>query len=131
MGRRQIEIDIQLVESLAKAGLTQREVCQYLNISEDTLQRRKRDFADFAAIFAKVRLGGMVDAKSQLWQAVKEGRLWAIKAYLIRAGWKPGSSVEVTGPDNMHLLPRTYEIKFTDSHGKRACDEAAIDEGEV
>lgn len=81
MARPKIEIDLAQVEDLAAKGLTQKQICQSVGISEDTLQRRKRDSAVFAASMERGKVRGRVEVANRLFEACKRGNVAAIIWY--------------------------------------------------
>lgn len=88
MPRARIEVDIKAVEAMAQIGLSQREICVRLGISEDTLQRRKRSHADLAAAFTRGRTNMAFALGSKLYEkAMKGDSRAAIFLLQHRCGW--------------------------------------------
>ena len=81
MARPKIKIDLAQVEDLAAKGLTQKQICQCVGISEDTLQRRKRDSAVFAASMERGKVRGRVEVANKLFEACIRGNVAAIIWY--------------------------------------------------
>lgn len=81
MGRAKIEIDTAEVARLAGLGLTQREICASLGISQDTLTRRKVDSADFADAMERGKSESAIEVSSALFEACKHKNVPAIIWY--------------------------------------------------
>jgi hypothetical protein len=81
VGRRRIEIDLAEVERLAAQGLTEEEIAACLNISTDTIGRRKQDNADFAAALKRGRAQGAREVSSALMGQCRQGNTAAIIWY--------------------------------------------------
>jgi len=81
MGRRAIPVDVKKIEELAGLGLTQGEIARCLGISTDTLERRKRDSAGFAAALKNGRARGAQIVANKLMELCKRGNLGAIVWY--------------------------------------------------
>lgn len=81
MSKPRLPIDLRRVEELAGHGLSQREISLSLGISEDTLQRRKRDSAAFAAALQKGQARGAAEVANKLFEKCMAGDLGAIVWY--------------------------------------------------
>lgn len=80
-GRPPIAIDLAAVERLAGDGLTQEEIALALGISDDTLQRRKRDTAAFADAIKRGKANAAAEVANMLMTLVRKGDLGAIVWY--------------------------------------------------
>ena len=81
MARPKIKLDLAKVEDLAAKGLTQKQICLSIGISEDTLQRRKKDSAAFAASLEKGQVCGREKVANKLFEACMRGNVAAIIWY--------------------------------------------------
>jgi sirohydrochlorin ferrochelatase len=77
--RPKIQIDLNRVEELAAQGLSQAEICVSLNISEDTLGRRKKDSADFAEALRRGKTKAATVVSSKLFEMAAAGNVAAIR----------------------------------------------------
>jgi len=80
MPRPKIELDINEIETLAGQGLTQREICYCLGISQDTLNRRKKS-SDFAEAIARGQARSHQRVANALFEKAIAGDLGAIIWY--------------------------------------------------
>jgi hypothetical protein len=76
-GRKPIEIDLAKVERLAGLGLSERQICDSLGISEATLGRRKH-FDDFEGALKKGKARAIANVANRLYELCKEGNTTAI-----------------------------------------------------
>jgi transposase len=110
MSRQKIAIDLKAVEDAAADGLTEAEVAARLNISEDTISRRKKDSADFAEAIKRGKARANAEVSSQLFKKVRRGDLGAIIWYeKTRKGYSDKVLQEVSGKDG-----KAIEIRATD-----------------
>lgn len=77
MGRPKIELDIAQIEALAGRGLTRAEICGVLDISIETLKRRKRDDANVAAAMLRGRSRAAAIVANVIFEAAKGGNIKA------------------------------------------------------
>jgi len=88
--------DLKIVEKMASQGLSQRDIAAALGISEDTLGRRKKDNADFAAAIKKGKALGITTVTSELMKQIKAGNTTAAIFFLkTQAGWKETTVLEL------------------------------------
>lgn len=89
MARKRIALDLAEVERLAGLGLTQGQIAASLGISEDTLGRRKKDSADFAAAIEKGAAFAASEIANVIYDAAKKGDMTAAIFYAkARMGWR-------------------------------------------
>jgi transcriptional regulator with XRE-family HTH domain len=69
------------VERLAEQGLTEEEIATALNVSTDTIGRRKRDSADFADAMKRGRAKGADKVSGALMEQCAKGNTAAIIWY--------------------------------------------------
>lgn len=95
MGRKRIEINLDEVARLAGQGLTEEEIAAALGISTDTLERRKKESADFAAAIKSGRARAADEVSNALMDACRKGNVTAIIWYeKTRRGLSDKSIVE-------------------------------------
>lgn len=78
MARVHIEINIAEVQRLASEGHSEAEIARRLGISEDTLQRRKRDNADFAVAIKRGKATANSNVANKLYSQCMKGNVAAI-----------------------------------------------------
>ena len=81
-GRPLIKIDLKKVEKLAGLGLSEKQICNNLHVSEDTMMRRKRTYADFADAYTRGRARGLEMVAGELRKNVKDRNVQAQMFYL-------------------------------------------------
>lgn len=81
MSRRKIEIDVSQVEALAGRGLTEREICHVIGISQDTLTNRKKSSPCIADAINRGRSKAHAVIANALFELAKSGNLGAIVWY--------------------------------------------------
>ena len=81
MGRKRIDIDVAEVERLAGLGLTQREICASLGISQATLNRRQSDSDDFDSAMERGKASAAQEVSNALFEACKIKNVPAIIWY--------------------------------------------------
>lgn len=87
------------------------EIARALGISQDTLTRRKKDYADFAEAIKTGRAKANIFVGGKLMQAIKAGNIAAIIFYMkTRCGWKETQKIEadVTQREVPDGLPAMY-----------------------
>lgn len=95
MARKEIPIDLRKVEEYAQACDSEEEIARALGISQDTLTRRKKDYADFADAIKRGKAKANIFVGGKLMQACRAGNITAIIFYLkTRAGWKETQRIE-------------------------------------
>lgn len=100
MGRKKIEIDIAEVELLAGLGFSEEEIAISLVISQDTLDRRKKENADIADAIKRGKAKAKRKVTSKLMEKIEAGDLGAIIWYeKTRLGFSDKQTVEHTGKD--------------------------------
>ena len=74
MARKKIELDWETVKKLCEMQCTQAEICGFLEISEDTLQRAcKRELGTtWTEYFAEARKAGKISLRRAQWQKAVE-----------------------------------------------------------
>lgn len=99
-GRTRIEIDIARVAELAGRGLSQAEICLIIGVSEDTLQRRKAESAEFAAAVKRGKAVAAETVSNKLFELAQKGDLGAIIWYeKTRCNRTDKVAHELTGKD--------------------------------
>jgi transcriptional regulator with XRE-family HTH domain len=81
-GRKPFKPDLQRVERLAAQGLSQKQICISLGISEDTLYKYKKINAEFAEALSRGQTQGLQDVSNALYQNALDGNFNAQKLYL-------------------------------------------------
>ena len=81
MGRKKIEIDIQEVEALAGLGFSEEEIAISLGISQDTIDRRKKENADIADAIKRGKAKAKKKVTGKLMEKIEAGDLGAIIWY--------------------------------------------------
>lgn len=100
MPRQEIPIDLKKVEEYAQVCDSEAEIALALGISQDTLTRRKKAYADFAEAIKRGKAKANVFVGGKLMQKIKDGDTTAMIFYLkSRCGWKETSRQEITGKD--------------------------------
>ena len=99
-GRKKIELNLRNVEEAAAEGLNESEVAARLGVSLDTIQRRKKDTAEFAEAMKTGRARAHAAVSSRLMSLIKKGNLGAIVWYeKTRKGYSDRVQQEMTGRD--------------------------------
>jgi len=102
-GAPRIEIDDEILkktEALAAQGLSQEQIASVLGFSRDTLARRKKDNAAFAAALKRGQHKGIAKVANALFQSATGGNLGAQVFYLKnrdRDNWKDRQELEHSG----------------------------------
>lgn len=100
MGRKKIDIDLEEVETLAGLGFSEEEIAISLGVSQDTIDRRKKDTADFADAIKRGKAKAKRKVTSKLMEKIEAGDLGAIIWYeKTRLGFSDKQTVEHTGKD--------------------------------
>jgi len=95
-----MEIDIQEVEALAGLGFSEEEIAISLGISQDTIDRRKKENADIADAIKRGKAKAKRKVTSKLMEKIEAGDLGAIIWYeKTRLGFSDKQTVEHTGKD--------------------------------
>lgn len=95
LGRRPIEIDLKKVEEYAQVCDNEEEIALALGISQDTLTRRKQNYAEFAAAIKRGKAKANVFVGGKLMDQIKNGNIAATIFYLkSRCGWKETQRLE-------------------------------------
>jgi hypothetical protein len=72
-GRPPIEINMQMVETLASIQCTDEEIAAALRVSVDTIARRKQQMPEFAEALQTGKALGRMSLRRLQWQAAKGG----------------------------------------------------------
>ena len=88
MARTKIQIDLRKVEEYAQVCDSEEEIAFALGISQDTLTRRKQEYADFAEAIKRGK------AKANVFVGDTASIIFYMKA---RCGWKETSRNELSG----------------------------------
>src|SRR5690242_12967431 len=72
-GRPVIELDLDLVEDLAAIQCTDEEIAAVLNVSVDTITRRKQKAPEFAEKLAAGRSRGRASLRRLQWRIAEQG----------------------------------------------------------
>ena len=120
MGRPKIEVDLEMVESLARVGCTDEEIAREIGICVASLRNRKKE-QDFLAALKKGRNGAMISIRrAQFIAGVENGNvtmlIWLGKQML---GQRDRHEVEVT--DEL-LLERLRQIR-AEAEAKASAEE--------
>lgn len=100
MARKEIPIDLKKVEEYAQVCDSEEEVALALGISYSTLQRRKKDYDDFAEAIKRGRAKANVFVGGKLMQKIKEGDTASTIFYMkTRCGWRETVRNELSGPE--------------------------------
>ena len=90
-----IQIDLKKVEEYAQVCDSEAEIALALGISQDTLTRRKKDYADFAEAIKRGKAKANVFVGGKLMQKIKEGDTASTIFYLkTRCGWRETQRIE-------------------------------------
>jgi hypothetical protein len=87
-------------ESLAAQGLTLEQTAHSLGISYQTLNEKRKQFAEFSEAIALGKAKGIATVTNSLFKKAKEGDVPAIKYYLNNrdnGNWKDRATTEHTG----------------------------------
>jgi|1185.fasta_scaffold420053_2 hypothetical protein len=72
-GRPLKEIDLVMVEKLAHIHCTDQEIASIVGVSVETMTRRKRDDAEFAAMLEAARSRGKASLRRLQWKLAESG----------------------------------------------------------
>lgn len=98
MARPEIPIDLKKVEEFAQVCDSEEEIARALGVSQDTLTRRKKDYADFADAIKRGRAKANIFVGGKLMQKIRDGDTASIIFYLkARCGWRDVNRTELTG----------------------------------
>lgn len=90
-----IQIDLKKVEEYAQVCDSEEEIALALGISYATLQRRKKDFEEFADAIKRGKAKANVFVGGKLMQKIKEGDTASTIFYLkTRCGWRETQRIE-------------------------------------
>ena len=96
-------IDLAALEELASIQCTDDEIAAVLDVSTDTLGRRKQDDPEFMAAYTKGKARGRASIRRQQWARAQSGSdtmlIWLGKNIL-----GPKDRSELTGADNAPVL---------------------------
>jgi len=81
-GRKPLDIDLKIVQTLAGQGLTDEKIYDYLKISKDTFYRRKRELSEFSDALTQGRAIGEANLANALYQKAVAGSSEDIKYIL-------------------------------------------------
>lgn len=103
-GRKRIAINLRKVERLGGLGLSERQICDALGISDETLRRRKIDSVDFVAALKRGKARACGNVANWLYEQCRQGnttaQIWWEKT---RSGFS--DKVQISGdPDNPLLV---------------------------
>jgi IS30 family transposase len=91
-------LDLARVEELARDGHTEANIARLLNVSQDTITRRKRDSAGFADAIQRGREAAHSDVSNALWRQAKKGNVAAIVWYeKTRRGMRDAQDITSNG----------------------------------
>lgn len=128
MGRQKIEIDLKAVEDAAAEGLTEAEVAARLGISTDTIGRRKKDSADFAAAIKRGKSRADAEVSSQLYKLVTGGHLGAIVWYeKTRKKYSDRTETESITRHEFPQFEKALEKIYGDGNGDAGATDNATD----
>ena len=105
-GRNPTPIDLHQVETLAARGLSQRQICLTLDISESTFIANKRRNAEIVAALERGKAKGVALIAGKLIEAAQNMQPWAIQMYLrtqAREQFGDVQRTELTGKDGKDL----------------------------
>lgn len=89
------------VEALAAQGLTEEQIAHAMGISQDTLARRKAEYADFREAIKKGKAKGIAQISNALFIKAKNGDTTAQIFFLkARAGWSDKPRDDGEGDNN-------------------------------
>ncbi len=101
MPRKKIEIDIQKAKEYASLGLNFSQIADALGVSVDTIERRRKDSADFADAIKKGHASAIIHVCDKLMEAIDGGNVTAMIFFLkTRAGWSEKSSIEISNGES-------------------------------
>lgn len=90
-----IQVDLKKVEEYAQVCDSEEEIALALGISYATLQRRKKDFEEFAEAIKRGKAKANVFVGGKLMQKIKEGDTASTIFYLkTRCGWRETQRIE-------------------------------------
>jgi len=98
-GRPKIEIDLEKVERLAMTCDSKADIARILGISMDTLNRREKEYADFADAVKRGQSKAMSFVTGKLMKAIEGGNITALIFWLKCHGWREINRTELTGAD--------------------------------
>ena len=97
-GRKEVQIDIELVQEYASFGLTIADIALNLGVSLTTLNHRRAMFKEVEAAIERGRAIGHMEVSGSLYRAARSGHVEAAKFYLARRqGWKEVQEHQVGG----------------------------------
>ena len=98
MARTKIPIDLRKVEEYAQVCDSEEEIAFALGVSQDTLTRRKQEYADFAEAIKRGKAKANVFVGGKLMEKIRGGDTASIIFYMkARCGWKETSRNELSG----------------------------------
>ena len=120
MARQRIPIDLKKVEEYAQVCDSEEEIALALGISQATLIRRKKDYADFANAIKRGRAKANVFVGGKLMQKIKEGDTASTIFYLkTRCGWRETQKLDVTTREEAPEGLEEIYAKLTSGDKKR------------
>ncbi len=115
-GRPRKEVDLELLGKLCAMQCTDLEICAVLDISHDTLLRRKKgktSKGSFAYVYKNNKEKGKASLRRMQWQKAREGNttllIWLGKQLL---GQKDKSALEHSGPDGKPIATTNDNIEI-------------------
>lgn len=98
MARPRQVLDLARVEELARDGHTEANIARLLNVSQDTITRRKKDCAGFADAIQRGREAAHSEVSNALFRQAKRGNVPAITWYeKTRRGFRDTQDITSNG----------------------------------
>lgn len=100
-------INLSQVESMAAIGMTIEQISAALGVSEPTLRKRRKEYAELNAAIQRGQAKGTLKVAGALMRAIEAGDVKAMTMYLkCRAGWKETVVQEQTGEVSVTITRR-------------------------
>lgn len=120
MGRPKFEIDVPLlakVESLAAQGLTEKQICQVIGCSQETLIKKKKIYSELVEAIKNGRAKGVATISNALFNNAKSGNIAAQIFFLCNRdpeNWKRHDKPEESDESNKPA-PVSVNINVSDA----------------
>jgi hypothetical protein len=110
--------DPEVVKKMAANGLSEKNIAAALGISQETLIKKKKEYAEFSEALKEGRALGELNVTNHLMAAVKAGSVRAMEIYLkCRCGWKETNVLEL--PPDKKLEEMTDEELLAIIQGRK------------
>lgn len=123
---KKIEINLKLVELYAGQGMTNQQIADALSISWDTLNRRKKESAEFADAYKRGKAKGVATITNALFANAKKGNVAAQIYFLKTQGgeqWREKQAIDHTSGDGS-MTPKGPSLQMVLTHEAETPQEA-------